>query len=193
MRSSERRTPAGLLRSAMLGLACCLIACDSPVERPAKLASVPAAVVCPSPAGSLSAARAAELAALRATTERGPLFAAMAAGRVPACTVGDDGSQWQLDYRFGDDARLSVTRNASIEYTDITAQMPWPANDDPRELLQHAERASFSPAGCGIDWHKPAESSATAQVWRGDVCQCQARVQRDIAGRVVSLGLRSAC
>ncbi len=148
---------------------------------------------CGAHGGALPAPRTAELAALRAAVEQGPLFAAVAAGRVPTCSASNDGSQWQLDYRFADDATLRVTRDTAIDYTDVTARMRLPLASDPRAVLQRAERASFAPDGCGIDWKTPAESSATTQVWRGDVCHCQARVQRDPAGGVIGLVLRSAC
>jgi hypothetical protein len=195
MFSFELLTMSWLARLAVPGLAVALAACGSNGQSRAVPVAAPAAAAmnCQSQLGDLPAARAAEFTALRMAVEQGPLFGALAFGAVPSCAMALDGSQWQLDYRFADNATLSVTRDTSIEYSDITAHVQWPAGTDPRPLLQSTERASFVPAGCGIDWQKPAELSATTQIWRGDLCQCQARVQRDAAGRVVTIGLRSAC
>ena len=195
MHSSESLTASWLAWAAVLSLACALVACASLGEMPRLTdpAIAASALRCEPRDGGLLTARTAELAALRAAVERGPLFAAVAAGRIPACKVSTDGTQWQLDYHFADNATLGVTRDTSIEYTNVAARMPWPTGSDPRELLRRTERAMFAPDGCGIDWQLPAESSATTQVWRGEVCHCQAYVQRDATGNVVVLGLRSAC
>jgi hypothetical protein len=66
-------------------------------------------------------------------------------------------------------------------------------------ILSGTERAAFGTSGCGIDWKtgesRPVagEPGASELVYRGDTCNCQARVQRNGSGEVVGLMLRSAC
>ena len=75
-----------------------------------------------------------------------------------------------------------------------------PPAEDPAAILMRTERAVLGSAGCGINW-KTTESRSVSDgdpgrvetVYRGDVCNCQAWVRKDTGGRVVSLGLRSAC
>jgi hypothetical protein len=66
-------------------------------------------------------------------------------------------------------------------------------------LLRRAEHAAFGRDGCGIDWRAPAAETAPEQpdarsdVFRGDVCNCQARIGRDARGRTRTLGFSSTC
>lgn len=74
-----------------------------------------------------------------------------------------------------------------------------PLTRDPIELLKGAERAQFGASGCGIDWLRPdvqaspSPAGLSEQVFRGDVCNCQGRVCRDLQGNVRALQWRSAC
>lgn len=66
-------------------------------------------------------------------------------------------------------------------------------------ILVRAECTAFGVNGCGINWQQTEtlpvrdDTSTTETIFRGDVCNCQARIRRDNAGHVVGLALRSAC
>lgn len=104
-----------------------------------------------------------------------------------------------LEYQFGNGATLHVERDARSEYTDMEAGLASPPPEPVVDILMRAERAAFGTAGCGIDWAHPETQAADAKpgmaesVYRGDTCNCQARIRRDATGRVVALALRSAC
>ena len=137
----------------------------------------------------------------RLSVERGPLYAAaIASSPVENCELrAEPDGQITLAYRLRDGGSLQAVRNPAIEYTEQTARLRLPAADDPLALLARAERAAFGDAGCGIDWKQadtqPAddERGGTETVYRGEACNCQARVRRDGAGQVRGLLLRSAC
>jgi hypothetical protein len=142
----------------------------------------------------------AAVAALLRRAESAPLFdAAMAASPVAACTVVGSDASLAAAYSAVNGNAYRLQRDEQIEYSDEEARFAVPPRAAPLALLQDAERAAFVPAGCGIDWSHPEASPAAAAssppvtVYRGDVCNCQARVHRSSAGVVVALGLRSAC
>jgi hypothetical protein len=137
---------------------------------------------------------------LRRSVEKGPLYTVPAAAAgVASCHVRYDSAVIELEYRFKDGGWLHVKRDARIEYTEQEARFALSPAENPVTILAGAERAAFGPDGCGIDWRQaetqPAgdDPSATETVFRGDVCNCQARIRRDAAGRIVGLVLRSTC
>lgn len=138
--------------------------------------------------------------ALRRSVENGPLFTipAAAAG-VASCHVRHDSSVIELEYRFKDGGWLHVKRDARIEYSEQEARFALSPKEDPMAILAAVERGAFGPNGCGIDWRQsetqPAadDISASESVFRGDVCNCQARIRRGSTGNVIGLTLRSAC
>jgi hypothetical protein len=145
-------------------------------------------------------AAASDAAAWRGSVERGPLYGtASRASRVAQCSLHQEPGVVELQYRFADGSRLRAKRDARIEYSEQELRLAAGAAVDAPSLLGQAERAAFGEAGCGIDWHRPEtrsandEPGATDAVFRGEVCNCQARVRRDAAGRVVGLALRSTC
>jgi hypothetical protein len=134
------------------------------------------------------------------TLEAGPLFAVFT-GKAPvaSCRIGFDAGTASLEYQFQDGGWFRAKRDPSIEYSDYEAHLGAPPAEDPVAILTRAERAAFGDAGCGIDW-KESESRPAADmpgvtdtIFRGDSCNCQARVRKDGGGRVVGLSLRSAC
>ena len=140
------------------------------------------------------------LAALRRSTEMGPLYAALlAVSPLESCRVRSELNASTLTYRFAGGGSLRVTRDARIEYTEQEAQFVVPPLQAPAALLLRVERAEFGAAGCGIDWQRAERASpevnagAIDTVFRGDVCNCQARIRRNAAGHVVGLALRSTC
>ena len=94
---------------------------------------------------------------------------------------------------------MRVTRNAQIEYSDQEVRFASPPSESPVAVLTRTEQAAFDGKGCGIDWRSGDTSaasddpSARETVYRGDTCNCQARVRSDAKGRVVGLLFRSAC
>jgi hypothetical protein len=105
----------------------------------------------------------------------------------------------KLEYTFRDGASMHVTRSQETEYTDQEVRLSSPLTESPVAVLTRAEQAAFGAKGCGIDWGKlettqPGdEPGATESIYRGNVCNCQARARADTAGRVLRLQLRSAC
>ena len=198
MRSSERRIP---FRFVSLALFCALLsvpaACSGtpPADhRPA----APAAPEC-TPSPSTAAADPQVLKELRTATEKSPLYLA-AAGRGPAvsCQTASQGTSLTLAYRFQDGAAFTATRDSAIEYSSHEATFATPPDDAPAAILHRAERESFGSEGCGIDWKSSAaeaatDGSSTALIFRGSVCNCQARIRSDARGRVIGLMLRSGC
>jgi hypothetical protein len=142
----------------------------------------------------------AAVASLLRRAESAPLFdAAIAASPVAACAVAGADASLVATYTAANGNAYRLQRDEHIEYSDEEARFAVPPRTAPLNLLQDAERAAFAPAGCGIDWSHPEASPAAAAsgsavtVYRGDVCNCQARLHRSSAGVVVALGLRSAC
>lgn len=105
----------------------------------------------------------------------------------------------KLEYTFRDGASLHVTRNEATEYTDQEVRLASPLGEPPVAALTRAEQAAFDAKGCGIDWRTvetrklAEEPDATESIYRGTLCNCQARARSDAAGRVLRLQFRSAC
>ena len=91
----------------------------------------------------------------------------------------------------------SGTTRASRD-NDQEARFASPLAEDAVALLTRVEQASFGTPGCGIDWRQPEtrpasdDPKATESIYRGDTCNCQARVRSDAAGHVTGLVFRSA-
>ena len=139
------------------------------------------------------------LAAVRRFVETGPFYAIGSRAGVASCRITADADAITLEYTFRDGASLRVTRNPKIEYTDQELRLAFPIGENPVVVLTRAEQAAFDAKGCGIDWRQaetgPASDDprSTESIYRGDVCNCQARARSDASGRVVRLRLRSAC
>jgi hypothetical protein len=147
-----------------------------------------------------SAPQLADAAALRAATERGPLFATLqASSSVQACRVRFEPGTVEIDWRMHDGGWLRVARDSRIELYEQEARLAVPLSEEPTAWLRRAAVAAFGDGACGIDWRTSeteavtGDPPATEQVFRGDVCNCQARLRRDAAQRVVGALLRRAC
>lgn len=194
MRSFERMKIVTLRPGWMPLLAAALAsACSAPLAE--QKSAVPAVVACSAGTGQQADANA--VTALRRSVEQGPLYTIGAAAGVRECRVSAESGAITLDYAFGSGGSLRVKRDQRIEYTEQDARYTLPASEEPVSVLKRAERAAFGTQGCGIDWTRsesaPAKDGAAETVFRGDVCNCQARMRRDGAGHVVGLTLRSAC
>jgi hypothetical protein len=186
---------SSVIRLLVLGAMMLLVAaCSMPSfsgQDTAQSATIPCA-----PGGQVSA----DLAALQRAVETSPLYTipAVTLG-VAECHVRDESGVMALEYRFKDGGWLHVKRDARIEYTEQEARFTLSLAEDPVAVLSLAEQKAFGVKGCGIDWQKmetqPArdDTNATETVFRGDVCNCQARIRRDAAKHVVGLTIRSAC
>ena len=151
--------------------------------------------------GKPSPQEAATAEALQRNIETSPLYT------IPASTTGLAACRVRyqpdgviaLEYQFRKGGWLHVKRDARIEYTEQNARFTLTSKEQPQAILARAERAAFGGNGCGIDWRQPEtqpaedDASITETVFRGDVCNCQARFRRDADGHVVGFMLRSAC
>jgi hypothetical protein len=140
------------------------------------------------------------IAAFRHAVETGPLFTVPASrAAVASCRIGFESGVASLEYQFSDGGWLRAKHDARIDYNDQEVRAAVPPAENPISILTRAERVAFGDKGCGIDWKEkdtqPAEDDrgAVEAIYRGDTCNCQARVRTDAAGRVVGLTLRSAC
>ena len=177
-----------------------LAACSVPPAPSQTTATPSAPVACVGADTAATPHDASALAALRRSVETGPLYAAaVAASAVVMCRVRLESGVMALEYQFRDAGWLHVKRDARIEYIEQEAHFASPPAEPPEALLARAEQAAFGVSGCGIDWRQPetlateGNSGAKDTVFRGDVCNCQARIRRDAGGRVVGLALRSTC
>jgi hypothetical protein len=197
MHSSERAAGAAIAVSRLVIVAGLIAAACSPVP----VASQPVGTTSPvcTAAANTPPKDAGALAALRRSIETGPFYTLAFPAGVASCLVTGDADVIRLEYMFRDGASLRVTRNPSIEYTDQELRLAAPLGERATAVLTRAEQAAFGAKGCGIDWRTPETGPAaddprsTESVYRGDLCNCQARARSDGSGRVVRLQLRSAC
>jgi hypothetical protein len=160
---------------------------------PCALAAVPA-VRCAARADFPNAGAANAAGELRRAVERGALYRALAASSpAVSCEVEQADGRTVLAWRFRDGASLRVERDAAIEYANQQARIGKSFRGNPMAVLKRAERTAFGKGGCGIDWRRPASAAADTSVFRGAVCNCEARIGRDARGRVQTLALRSTC
>lgn len=152
-------------------------------------------------AGSPTRAEAARALALRRTIEASPLYALpTAAEGLAACHIHYQANGvLVLEYHFRGDGTLTVTRDERIKYLEQDASLVLPTDEAAEMLLVGAEQAAFGTRGCGIDWRQPHKRipednpAVVDTIYRGDVCNCQARVRRGPEGNVIRLLFRSAC
>lgn len=200
MRSSDGRVGVTLAWVAPVGLLLAL-ACSGAGQTPRAAAGSAAggSVACAAAPGTTVSDE--DLLALRRTVESGSLYATLKGqAQLRACTVRTDGGRLDLEYTFGDQSWLHVSHDASIEYDSQEARFAVSPAGDPLAILGRVERESQGADGCGIDWHQPPDKtparddpSLSDEIFRGDSCNCQARVRRDGTTRVVGLLFRTAC
>lgn len=137
---------------------------------------------------------------LQRNVEAGPFYTIPAAHGLASCHIRYQAEAVVvLEYRFNEGGLLWVKRDPHIEYTEQSASFTLASHQQPESVFADAERAAFGAEGCGIVWEepetRPAEgfSNLIETVFRGDVCNCQAIIRRQIDGRVVGLVLKSAC
>ena len=186
--------PRSILYGSLLLLACSAALASS------STITAHTTTLCAIAEGKPSPQDAAMAKALQLNLENSPLYTIPAATGLITCYIRyyPEGAI-DLDYHFRAGARLQVKRDARIEYTELNAYFTLTSKESPEAILVQTEHTAFGPDGCGIDWRQsetqPAEDdhSIIETLFRGDVCNCIARIRRNISGRVVGLMLRSAC
>ena len=119
-------------------------------------------------------------------------------GRPLSCSLNLEAGNISVAYTFRHHAGLVATTNPSIEFSDQTLVLPGMSVEKATDLLKGAEKESYTPHGCGISWDKPdsdgpgAKAGTREVVYRGDTCNCQARLLYE-KNSVVMLILRSSC
>lgn len=181
-----------IVHAVALGSSCSR-ASESPRDTP------PTASVECVPALSSAAPDPKMLRDLRTSAEGSSLFqAARASGVVVSCEATSQNSLLTLTFRFSDKTSFTIGRDPQIEYTSQEVSFAQPLADDASTILKRGEREAFGADGCGIDWsaghtEPSADGVSSDRVFRGDVCQCQARIRSDKTSRVIGLLLRSTC
>ncbi len=189
------------LRLALCGAGILLAACAMTPPASDKTAAAPSSPSCTVVEGNPSPQDALASQALQRNIETSPLFTIPASGSgLSACRIRyQPDAVIALEYQFKQGGWLHVKRDARIEYTEQDARFALTSNELPEAIMARAEHAAFGADGCGIDWRQPETrpsdevSGAIETLFRGDACNCQARIRRDANGRVIGLMLRSAC
>jgi hypothetical protein len=159
------------------------------------------ASLCSSPdLGSMPGASQKQVRDLEKRVEAGPFYKRMVQllGKAQSCNVKQDGDSIALSYAFRNDARLDAQANSTIESSLQRAEFRGLNREKALALLKKGESDSYGKDGCGIDWNKPEDQSmedppgSRAMVFRGDSCNCQARIVYQ-GDSVVALVLSSAC
>jgi hypothetical protein len=119
-------------------------------------------------------------------------------GRPVACTARVDGGALRLTYQSPSGARFEAQRDPAIELTEQRLSETGVPRAAGLALLQRTERWAFGDRGCAIAWKAAPEEEAgpapghRALVYRGEDCNCQARLV--YRGAVLTdLIFRSAC
>lgn len=154
----------------------------------------------PGDLANLPASRQHQVRELEQRVEAGPFYRKMLRqlGKPNRCDTKLDGENIALSYVFRDDAHLDARVNSSIEYSEQRAEFLGLSREKALALLKKGALDSFGREGCGIDWNQPQEQTAgdtagsRATVFRGDSCNCQARIVYR-GDSVVALVLSSAC
>jgi hypothetical protein len=178
--------PGAVWPIAVLSLA---VASGAP-EAAVKRSSCPATISAADPALQRTYAE------FKRSVESSPL--ARRLGRAMSCEARADGGAIQLTYESSTGARLVARRDPAMESTE----QRWIGKGMTREaavaLLKRTERWAFGDTGCAVAWTKPPEDGAAAGggrrelVYRGDACNCQARLVYD-GTALTEVAFLSAC
>jgi len=141
-----------------------------------------------------------QAADLQRSVEAGPFYKELMSrfGKPKGCEVKVDGDNIALSYLFRENAHLDARINPTIEYSQQSVQFPGISDESAMALLKKGAADAFGQDGCGIDWSKPEDEAtgdkpgAHATVFRGDSCNCQARVVYQEKA-VVQLVVSSSC
>jgi hypothetical protein len=119
-------------------------------------------------------------------------------GKPLTCSVDVQDGKTNLTYIFRHGARLISQTDPKAEFSEQKVERVHMETAKAMALLKRAELDAYRPGGCGISWTSTEEESPASEggtreiVYRGDTCNCQARlIYKD--NDVVILILRSAC
>jgi hypothetical protein len=133
---------------------------------------------------------------LKRRIESGPVVGAL--GLPVSCQARADDGSVRLEYEFARGQKLEAYRDTQIELTEQHLTKAGLSENAALTLLQQIERWAFDGAGCNVSWLQPPSRqpgsgpNSSARVYRGDVCNCQGRLE--FTGDVlVGLVFRSAC
>jgi hypothetical protein len=119
-------------------------------------------------------------------------------GKPLTCSVNLQNGRTNLKYTFQHGAQLITRTDPKIEFSEQRVELVHMDSANAIALLKRAELDAYRPGGCGISWtsgeeESPAGAGGTREiVYRGDTCNCQARLIY-MNNYVVILVLRSAC
>jgi hypothetical protein len=116
-------------------------------------------------------------------------------GAPSACQATVNDGAVVLSYTFARAVRFTATASPASESSVQRLELPDRAGIEAKTLLRHQEKASVGQDGCGIEWSKPQQSAGAVGAvtsFVGDVCNCQARIERS-GTRIRVLEFRSAC
>lgn len=179
---------------------CALGAC-APVATPAAASVQSSVLVCSGDLSGVSPELQKEYPSLKQRIETGPLYEALVqrVGPPRDCKRTVESGALHLTYHFSSGATLAAQVDPRIEFSEERADLQGLTEADAKALLQRGEKHAFGQQGCGITWQQPkAQGSGTSSgmrevVYRGDVCNCQARILYGKAGKISAVILRSAC
>ncbi len=135
---------------------------------------------------------------LQQQVKAGPFYQSLQRefGQPLTCTLEIKGSAIGLTYTFRNRARLTARIDSQIETSEQRLQTPRMDQAKAVTLLKAAEKYAYAPNGCGIAWDQPEDSPGAAgsseAIYRGDTCNCQARVTLKNHFAVLLI-LKSAC
>ncbi len=167
---------------------------------PASRAQTPASSCTPPEFAAMTAASQKQVRDLQQHVEAGPFYKKMLQqlGKPQSCNVRQEGDAIALSYGFVKDARLDAQADSAIESSMQRATFSGLDREKALALLKKGESNSYGRKGCGIDWKRPEDETmdspagSRATVFRGDSCNCQARILYQ-GDSVVALVLSSAC
>lgn len=119
-------------------------------------------------------------------------------GKPLTCAVNVQNGRTNLTYTFRQGAQLIARTDPAAELSEQRVESIHIDTAKAIALLKRAELDAYRPDGCGISWTSGEEESAPGGpgrreiVYRGDTCNCQARLTYS-GNDVVILVLRSAC
>ena len=189
-------TPRNLVALALVGL---LAACGSGAKK-ADATAKASPLIC---AGDLSHAPSELQSAyppLRHRIEAGPLYHALEQRLGPprSCARSVQAGALRLAYEFPRNGTLVAQIDPRIELSEQRVYLQGLEDAEAKSLLQAAETNAFGATGCGLNWEQPITEEpgsfggSSETVYRGDACNCQARVVYD-GEKVIGLVIRSAC
>lgn len=134
------------------------------------------------------------------SVEEGPFYRAILRrrGHPKTCSARTENEAILLSYRFAHNGRLDAKRDPAIEFTEQRMTLSKLTKQEGIALLRAVERTSSGNSGCGILWNEPSTEQPGAGggtqdiIYRGDVCNCQARLTYQDKILVAFL-FRSAC